>query len=249
MKPLALVTGAGSGIGRAAAVALAPDYDIGLVGRSIDSLSATADAVAAAGGVATPLPVDVGDEAALSAAITSFVAEGRQLRAIVASAGVQLMDADSPVVDLDTDVWNTTLRTNLTGMFLTFKHGVPHLQAAGGGAVVAVGSPNGLRGGLESWSSAYNSSKSGTHALARSLAIQLAPDGIRVNVVVPGFIVTPMNDAILDDPVALAEASALVPLGRPGTADEVGDAIAFLCSDRASYITGSYLMVDGGLTT
>ena len=247
-RPLALVTGAGSGIGSAAAVALATDHDVGLIGRDRERLTTTAELVGGAGGVGTPLPVDVAEAAALQSAIDGF-AHGRVLRTIVASAGVQLVGADQPLVDLDLDVWDRTIATNLTGMFLTFKYAVPHLIAGGGGSIITVGSPNGLRGGLESWSTAYNSSKSGTHALARSLAIQLAPQGIRVNVVVPGFIITPMNEPIMADQKALAEASASVPLGRPGTPEEVADAIAFLASDRATYITGSYLYVDGGLTT
>src|SRR5688572_26702848 len=119
-RPLALVTGAGSGIGRAAAIALAPDHDVGLVGRDPATLAETANLVAAAGGNATPLPLDVADESAVIEMYSRLVEPNRTLRTIVASAGVQLMAEDRPVAELESDVWHRTIATNLTGMFLTF---------------------------------------------------------------------------------------------------------------------------------
>jgi NAD(P)-dependent dehydrogenase (short-subunit alcohol dehydrogenase family) len=144
-------------------------------------------------------------------------------------------------------VWRATLEVNLTGAFLTAKHGVRALLERGGGAVVFVGSPAGAYGiapGLD----AYSASKAGVTGLVRVMAADYAREGVRVNGVFPGITETPMNHWWMDDPAARADMAARIPLGRPARAEEVAAVVAFLASAEASYVTGAIWAVDGGLT-
>jgi 3-oxoacyl-[acyl-carrier protein] reductase len=168
------------------------------------------------------------------------------LDAIIGVAGIELYaQGETSIHDLELAVWQRTLDTNLTGMFLTLKYGIRALLASGGGSVVVTGSPTGLRG-FAAHEPAYSSSKSGVHALARVAANDYAPEHIRVNIVVPGLIETPLNYLYLADPAFAEEARRGIPLGRPGQPEEVAGIYAWLCSDDASYVTGGYYMVDGG---
>ena len=229
----ALVTGAARGIGRAVA----------------DRLEEEGARVARLDRVGRPRPwrvssrVDVGNEGELAAAVSDLGA----LDIVVANAAVQLTERDDRVDRLDLDVWRRTLDTNLTGAFLTAKHGARALLAAGGGSVVVVGSPAGSYGiarGLQ----AYAASKAGLVGLVRTMAADLAPDGIRVNAVHPGLTETPMNDWWTSDPDLRARLVAGVPLGRAATPEEIASVVAFLASAEASYVTGAIWPVDGGLT-
>lgn len=225
----ALVTGAARGIGRAVADRLEAE------GARVVRLD-----VAPLGG---ELAVDVGDEDALAAAVAGVGA----LDIVVANAAVQLIGADDRVDRLDLEVWRRTLDTNLTGAFLTAKHGARALLAAGGGSIVLVGSPAGSYGiarGLQ----AYAASKAGLIGLVRTMAADLAPEGIRVNAVHPGLTETPMNDWWTEEPELRARLVAGVPLGRAGAAEEIAAVVAFLASAEASYVTGAIWPVDGGLT-
>jgi NAD(P)-dependent dehydrogenase (short-subunit alcohol dehydrogenase family) len=144
-------------------------------------------------------------------------------------------------------VWQRTVEVNLTGAFLTVKHGARALLAAGGGAIVCTGSPAGHYG-LAPGLDAYSASKSGVFGLVRVAAIDYAAEGIRVNGVFPGITETPMNDWWMADPEARERTVASIPLGRAARAEEIASVIAFLASDEASYVTGAVWTVDGGLT-
>jgi NAD(P)-dependent dehydrogenase (short-subunit alcohol dehydrogenase family) len=232
----ALVTGAASGIGRAIAHRLAAE---GVRVAAVD--------IALADGAALAVRADVRDEDAVRRAVDAAVAEWGGLDVVVANAAVQLTSAEGRADRLDLAVWRETLDVNLTGAFLTAKHGARALLAAGGGAIVCVGSPAGAYGiapGLQ----AYTASKAGIVGLVRTMAADYAGEAIRVNGVFPGITATPMNEPWIDDPAAVQRAVARVPLRRPGRPEEIAAVAAFLASEDASYVTGAIWTVDGGLT-
>jgi NAD(P)-dependent dehydrogenase (short-subunit alcohol dehydrogenase family) len=241
----ALVTGAAHGIGRAAAARLAAEgARVALV--DIDGAAAKA-AAAQLGEHALALTADVSEEDAIAAAVRAAVEAYSGLDVVVANAATQLYGRDARADRLDRGTWQRTLDVNLTGAFLTAKHGAKALLAAGGGAIVCTGSPAGHYGiapGLD----AYSASKAGVYGLVRVMAIDYAADNIRVNAVFPGITVTPMNRWWLEDPDERARTEASIPLGRAATPEEIAAVIAFLASDEASYVTGAAWTVDGGLT-
>ena len=164
---------------------------------------------------------------------------------VVANAGIELLGQDDRVDRLRKGVWDRLIAVNMTGQFLTAKHGARHLLAAGGGAIVCTGS-NCAYLGMATNEPAYSASKGGILAMMKVMAIDYARLNIRVNMIVPGFIDTPMNAPVMNDPKELAYWSNQVPIGRAGTADECASAISFLASDEASYCIGATLVVDGG---
>jgi NAD(P)-dependent dehydrogenase (short-subunit alcohol dehydrogenase family) len=244
----AIITGAGSGIGRATSLLLAREgAKVGLIDLDVPSAEVTADAVGASGGETLVLPADVTDEEQVARAVETAVERWGGLDVVVANAAVQLFGEDDRIDRLELAVWERTLAVNLTGMFLTCKHGVRALLAAGRGSVVLTGSPTGLFG-LAPDFTAYSSSKAGVYGLARVMANGYAAHGIRVNLVVPGFTETPLVRSITGDPDQRDELLRRIPLGRPGAAEEVAAMILFLASDESSYATGGAFCVDGGVT-
>ena len=241
----AIVTGAARGIGRAIAERLAREgARVALVDVDADALR---EAAGTAGDDALALHADVRDEDAVRAAIEQAAARWNGLDVVVANAAIQLVGSDDRADRLDRAVWQETLDVNLTGAFLTVKHGARALLAAGGGAIVCVGSPAGTYGiapGLQ----ASAASKAGMVGLVRTMAADYAGDGIRVNGVFPGITETPMNRWWMDDPAVRERVLAPVPLGRPARAEEIAAVAAFLACNDASYVTGALWSVDGGLT-
>lgn len=190
---------------------------------------------------------DITDESSVVMAYAQVATSGPP-DVVVANAGIQLMDGrDTAIADLDIQYWNQTIAANLTGTFLTVKHGVRAMRDQGG-SIIITGSPTALTG-VGSDFTAYSSSKAGVHGLARAVAKAYAPDGIRVNIVVPGHTLTPLVGAIADDPEATARLLQLVPLGRRGVTADVEGIMLFLASDESSYATGATFVVDGGMTT
>ncbi|MGH2989879.1 MAG: SDR family NAD(P)-dependent oxidoreductase [Solirubrobacterales bacterium] len=239
----ALITGAGRGIGRAAASRFAQEgARVALVDSDERVVHEAAQEV---GDNALPCVADVREEDQVAAAAAEAVAAFGGLDALVGNAGVQLAGEDAPADRLELEVWERTLAINLTGMFLTCKHGIRALLASGGGAVVLTASPTGLFGCAPGFD-AYSSSKAGVAGLVRVLASDYAAEGVRVNGIVPGYTTTPMTSWVASE--EHADLLAAIPLGRPGRPEEVASVIAFMASEDASYVTGAIWAADGGMT-
>jgi NAD(P)-dependent dehydrogenase (short-subunit alcohol dehydrogenase family) len=245
----AFITGAASGIGRATALRFAREgARVALADRQREKLDAVAQEIDSNGGQAVAIPTDISVEDQVEAAVSQAVETFGGLDAVIGVAGIELYtQGDTRVHELDLSVWQRTLDTNLTGMFFTMKHGIRALLANGGGSVVVTGSATGLSG-FAAGETAYSTSKSGVHALARVAANDYASQNIRVNIVVPGFIDTPINYPFMDDKAAVEELSRNIPMGRPGRPDEVAGMYVWLCTEDARYATGGFYMVDGGQT-
>lgn len=244
----AIVTGASLGIGRATAIRFAAEgARVGLIARRREPLDEVATLIRERGGEALALPADVSDEAGLANAIDQAAAAWGGLDIVVSNAGIELMHEEATLHQLDLAVWQRIIDTNLTGQFLACKHGIRHLLEAGCGAVVCVGSPCGIMGFCEA-EPAYAASKAGVMSMARTMATDYVGQGIRVNIVIPGLIDTPMNEPVMRDPVLREKWTSGIPIKRAGTAEETAAVILFLASDEASYVVGSSFVVDGGQT-
>jgi NAD(P)-dependent dehydrogenase (short-subunit alcohol dehydrogenase family) len=245
----ALVTGAGTGIGRAVAVRFAEEgASVALVGRRREPLEETAALIRGVGGTGLVTPCDVSREDQVISAVAASVEAFGGLDTVVGVAGIELMGVGDDRIDrLDLSIWQQTIDINLTGMFLTCKHGTRALLASGGGSITITGSPCGLLG-FCSDQAAYSAAKSGTHGLVRGMAADLAPEHIRVNCVIPGFIATPLTRSVFEDPAWLGSLEKSIPLHRAGQPEEVAGMYAWLASDDASYVTGAFFTVDGGET-
>jgi NAD(P)-dependent dehydrogenase (short-subunit alcohol dehydrogenase family) len=247
---VALVTGASSGIGRATARHFAAEGAfVGCVARSKKELAKLVGEIEAAGGQAISLPADVSDAAAIDEATCRLVSEQQRLDIVVANAGINGVWA--PIEELTPEEWEKTIRTNITGTFLTLRAGVPHLRRAGGSAIL-ISSINGNRVFSNAGACAYSSSKGAQVALGKMLALELAPAKVRVNIVCPGSIRTNIEQSMERRSLDRIRPAAIyprgtVPLGdgQPGTAEQVAQLIAFLASDAAAHITGTEIFIDG----
>jgi NAD(P)-dependent dehydrogenase (short-subunit alcohol dehydrogenase family) len=237
---IALITGGNSGIGLATARRfVAEGARVIITGRDEATLSAAAKEL----GVVA-IRSDVADSAARAALFQRIKDEFGRLDILFANAGIVRFASIEETREED---FETVLRTNVTAVFLTVQAALPLMAA--GSAIVLNGSMAATSG--SAGISAYAASKAGVRAMGRSLAGELSPRGIRVNVVVPGVIETPIWDRIPRTPEAAAATSArlhsMIPLQRLGRAEEVADAVLFLASDEASYVQGTELIVDGGI--
>jgi len=190
---------------------------------------------------------DVTEDTFVFKAIAQSFQETGRLDYLVNAAGVLWFGRDKSLVEIDLDLWDKILAINLKSMVITARHAVPFMQKTGGGAMVHISSIQCLRGD-DKPQDAYQAAKAGMLALSKSLAIQFAADKIRSNCILPGPVESPMQDRWRQNPEQRKAVAGAVPLGRVGTTQDMADAALFLLSDKASYITGTDLIVDGGLT-
>ena len=244
----AIVTGGGSGIGRGAAIKLAEEgASVGVLDVNLETANQVAEAIQKAGGSAIAVSVNVADEAQVVEAVSQVEERFGGLDTVIANAGVMLFGRDTVATELDLQTWQQSIDVNLTGMFLTCKHGLRALLRNGGGAVVITGSPTGQYACAPTFT-AYSTSKAGTLGLARILAIDYVKKNIRVNAVLPGTTNSPLVTTLLENPATRAEFLAKIPMARAADVREIANVIAFLASDEASYVTGAAWYADGGLT-
>lgn len=242
-----VMTGGAGNIGRASALLMA-SHGARIVIGDVDAHGAkeTVELIHADGGSAEFVETDVTDEAAMSHLISTAVAQLGGLDVGFFNAGIQRSGA---VTSFATTEWDALFTVNPRHCFLGAKHLTPHLRASGGGSIVLTSSLAGLKGGPGM--TAYSASKGAIVGFGRALAAELAPDGIRVNVLCPGWIDTPFNQPAIDFMGGVdAQArtvSTIVPLGRQGTPDEIASTVLYLASDASSYTTGQAIVVDGGV--
>lgn len=241
----ALVIGASRGIGAAAAAALAArGARVMIASRDQAALDAQAQAITGAGGEAAVQVVDASDPASIANCVAGALDHFGKLDIAVNNVGISL--PAKPCADIEAAEFAQILAVNLQSAFVAMRHEIAAMRGSGGAIVntASIGGLVALRG-----MAAYTASKHGLIGLTKAAALDHAVDRVRVNAVAPGTVMTEMLKAgVAATPQGEARITAAVPMGRIATADEVGGAIAWLCSDEASYMTGAVLTVDGGYT-
>lgn len=242
---VALITGASSGIGRAAAIALAQqETKVTVVARRLDRLTQLAGEIKALGGEALPLQMDVTSKSQIDDAVLKTVQHFGRLDILVNNAGIAEF---APFLEMTEEQWDKTLDTNLKGYFLVAQAAAREMIKNKWGRIINIASVamGGVGVGFPSIAH-YCASKGGIVAFTEALADELAPQGILVNAIAPGLIETEMTQGITGNPQQLTGILSRVPLKRAGKPEEIASAIVFLASEEASYTTGATLVVDGG---
>jgi NAD(P)-dependent dehydrogenase (short-subunit alcohol dehydrogenase family) len=248
---VALITGAGEGIGRAAALLLSErGAKVAALGRTQEQLDKLVAAIGQSGGEAITIVADIARPAEMEAAVRQVEEQWGRLDIVFANAGINGVWAS--IEELKPEEWDETLNINLKGTFLTVKYAVPLLKRQGG-SVIITSSVNGTRIFSNSGASAYATSKAGQVAFAKMIALELAKHRIRVNVICPGAITTNIGEnteqrnlEAVREPVEFPAGEIPLTDGKPGTAEQVAQLVLFLASDMSDHITGTEMWIDGG---
>lgn len=249
---VALITGAGSGIGRASAIELARNgFALGLLGHTRSELEDVAKLLRESGAAVERLDADISSEEQMKAAVEQLVERFGRLDAVVANASIN--GTWAPIEDITPEEWDKTIAVNLRGTYLTLHFTVPHLKRGDGGSIVVVSSINGTRTFTSPGATAYSATKAAQLAMVHQLALELGRHRIRVNAVCPGAIKTKIDDSTTvraeeETAIPVVWPEGQVPLtgGLPGEAEDVAHLIAFLVGDASSHITGTPIWIDGG---
>jgi NAD(P)-dependent dehydrogenase (short-subunit alcohol dehydrogenase family) len=247
---VALITGAGSGIGKAAAKLLAKHgAKIVSLGRTEDELSETVDEIREAGGSAIMALGDISKPEDMEQSVSKTIDEFGRLDIVFANAGINGVWA--PLEELKPEEWQKTININLNGTFYTIKYAIPHLKKQGG-SIIITSSVNGTRIFSNTGATAYSCTKAAQVAFTKMAALELAKHKIRVNVICPGAISTEIMDNTSQkdiekekEPVEFPRGKIPLTDGNPGSSEQVADLVLFLASDRSSHITGTPIWIDG----
>jgi NAD(P)-dependent dehydrogenase (short-subunit alcohol dehydrogenase family) len=247
---VALVTGAGSGIGKAAAIQLAKEgARIGALGRTEDELKETVRAIKRAKGQAIMLKADISQPEEMIQAVEQLADKWGRIDIVFANAGINGVWA--PIEELTPKEWDRTLKINLKGTFLTLKYAVPYLKKRGG-SVIITSSVNGTRIFSNTGATAYSCSKAAQVAFTKMMALELAEHRVRVNCICPGAIDTEISEsgeerdlAKVREPVEFPEGEIPLTDGKPGTSEQVARLVLFLASDDSNHISGTEIWIDG----
>ena len=243
---VALISGAARGMGAAEARLFAREgASVVLADILAGEGKAVADEIVAKGGQAVFTSLDVTREADWTQAVALAESRFGALHILVNNAGIGA--PESRVEETTREAWDRVMEVNATGVFLGTKAAIPALRRAGGGSIINISSQLGLVGRQDS-SPQYTASKGAVRILTKTTALQYAGEGIRVNSVHPGPIVTPMTERRRADPVTYQRNVSRIPLGRYGEAEDVAYGVLYLASDESSFVTGSELVIDGGWT-
>jgi NAD(P)-dependent dehydrogenase (short-subunit alcohol dehydrogenase family) len=247
---VALITGAGSGIGKAAALLFAKEgARIAALGHTEDELQKTVDEIKSAGGEAIVVKADISSAEEMQKAIEQTISAFGRLDTVFANAGINGVWA--PLEELEPEEWDKTINVNLRGTFLTVKYAIPHLKKQGG-AVIVTSSVNGTRIFSNTGATAYSCTKAAQVAFTKMMALELAKHKIRVNVICPGAIETDIDENTEKrnierekEPVEFPEGEIPLTDGEPGSSEQVAQLVLFLASDAASHISGTEIWIDG----
>ena len=244
---VAIVTGAGAGIGRGIAERFGREGALVVIAE-IDAKSGESAmrAIRDAGGKAIFAPTDVSDESQVAAMVKKALDQYGRIDVLCNNAAVLLHGEEARAHELTNETWDRTMAVNLRGYWLCSKYVIPAMLGQGGGSIIHVASPTGLFGFARL--TAYSTSKGGVVGLMRAMAADYAPDKIRVNAIVPGTIDTPMNAAEFSDPKRRQHFADIAPAHRLGTPEDLAGIALFLASEDSSYCVGGIFTVDGGLT-
>lgn len=239
---IALVTGASKGLGKAMSLALADaGAQVALVSRDIQKLESVAKEIRERGGQAEVFEADVADESSVAGLEREVSSRLGKIQILINNAGVNVR---KNITDFTLDEWNFVIGTNLTAVFLMCRSFVPHMKGSGYGRIVNMSSTMGhvsIAG-----RAAYSSSKAGLLGLTKAVALELAAEGVTVNCISPGPFATEMNTVLMQNPEVNQQFLAKIPVGQWGKVEDIGKLAVYLCSDDASFITGTDVLIDGG---